>query len=361
MGDAGEVSATLRLKLDKVAGDVNKGAQQIRSGLATSAKGWDIDPAETKRRQANRQKWKDIAAETKRDEEAMLAKSALRKPPVLNPPAASGFHGMLQRLGATGSQLSGAASAAGIPGAGTVARLAASAGPAAIAIAAVAAAALVLRKVFQEVTQAIESARRMYARNLSSGFGGAAGTKRALLADVIGVSEQEVYRYGAAIESMGDSLEHASKVLNETNPTLTAVGWEFKILEADMAALWATIATNLAPVIQKVLILFENMAKLFTDLLNNPLVKQLVFGGLNVMNMIGGPAGRVPPPAQGYNRLTSSTFERMGLVIGSGGAASHAKETAKNTKETAAGVKALLHALAPRSGSGGMNPSYNMP
>lgn len=99
----------------------------------------------------------------------------------------------------------------------------------------------------RKTIEAYDDARKLYAKSLMSGLGLGFSAKRQNLADVLGVSEQEVIRFGAAWTYLNGRLQFASDTMAKNATPLAGVGWEFKILEKNLQAIWSTIASGLAP------------------------------------------------------------------------------------------------------------------
>jgi len=127
------------------------------------------------------------------------------------------------------------------------------AGPVGIAIATVVAGLLALGKSIQNILQAIESARQMYAKQLTSGgLPGGFVTGRSVLAQVIGVGERDVLQYGSAVQYLNEQIKLSVAEINRTNRTLTATAWSFKVVGVNFDALWAQLAAAMAPLFQTI-------------------------------------------------------------------------------------------------------------
>lgn len=137
----------------------------------------------------------------------------------------------------------------GLSGAGTALR----AGPIGIAIAAAVAGLLAFGHAVRRVFDALEEARSRYAKQLSSGgLPGGFITSRSVLSEVIGVSEREVLQYGDAVTFLNERLKLSSAELTRTTRTLTAVAWNWRVVGVNIRALWAQIASALAPAMNMV-------------------------------------------------------------------------------------------------------------
>ena len=204
-----------------------------------------------------------------------------------------------------------------------------------------------IRAMMQMFLHAAEDARRLYASALQSG-GLPVGfvAKRNALADILGVGAEDVWQYSQAIAMLNEDIKFSTSVIRQTNPTLTAMGWEWKILQQDMKAMWAQIAYDMTPAIH---VFFNTMhagitsltwvAKQFAYLSQFQLVRL----GLK---MFGQGASEAPPPTASASRLASSMFEKQGLVLGlTGGGNSPMAQTAKNTAKTASLLERMLDVL----------------
>ena len=110
-----------------------------------------------------------------------------------------------------------------------------------------------------------EEAKRYYSKTLQSGFGTQLTIKRSLLANAIGVGENEVWQYGAAVSALNEKFSHATKVLSEANPVLTQLSWDTSVLSADFQALKAKIAVEMAPAVQGFIGALDELLKWLTE------------------------------------------------------------------------------------------------
>lgn len=302
--------------------------------------------------------------------------------------AASGFVG---RFGLSGGVTALRAGAVGVGIAGVVASL------------------LLFRKALNEATAASESARRSYLGAVRSGAPLGFSIERGTLAQAMGVSESEVFRFGRVITWMGDRVSAASRTFVETNSVLTGTAFSIRIMKVNFDALKASIAAQLAPAIASLAnamsSLFETLArtdaiKIAANLIGNVFhqIKLGVIGlslalqnavvGLQLMidsleflfsrnravdffketregmagmnKMVQALMGqRAPDAVASINRLQASSWERMGLVIGTGSGTNYNREIARNTKATVGALQQLLNIL-PRTGTPNQI-NYNAP
>lgn len=239
-------------------------------------------------------------------------------------------------------------------------------------------------KALEEAAKAADRARRTYASALQSGFGVGMTVRREQLSNVLGVSEDQVWRYGAAISFLNGKLDWSGKILTETNPTLTALGWNVKIVEQNFAAMAAQITESAAPALNSFLDWLTKVAKTaaevgshsqtfqqnqsastiekMTEFLTQSRFKNqmgAIFdrqagkwdfqgNGRNVTDSVQktlegqfsrfqakNPVSdlKAPPPTSFMNQLPAAAWERMGLVIGGGGGVNYGQQTANNTKK----------------------------
>ena len=112
---------------------------------------------------------------------------------------------------------------AGPIGAGLGASAMGASGPFAIAIVAATAAMKLLRLSVMETLAAYEHARKIYAATVTSGFGTGMTVKRGMLAEIIGVSENDIFQFGAQIAYLNGQLEFAQKTITDNVTPLTQV------------------------------------------------------------------------------------------------------------------------------------------
>jgi hypothetical protein len=231
-----------------------------------------------------------------------------------------------------------------------------------------------LGMVVQQTIKAFETARQLYAKSLTSGMGLQWTAKRGLLASIMGVSEQDVFRFGAQMAYLNPKLEQASRILAQTATPLTQVSWQFKVLEADMSALFAQLANDAAPTLLKLGDAMANVVN-WTGRWYHALIQLTNLPALGAMLKIGNPittwllnklAGlesKMPSPQAWMKQLVAGAEEHHGLVVGGGGM-NYQREISKNTRMMAAGIKELVH-LSQRSkysrNSWGMSGTVNNP
>jgi hypothetical protein len=113
--------------------------------------------------------------------------------------------------------------------------------------------------------EAYENGKRLYAQSVQSGMGIGMTQSRNSLASALGVSQNEIYQFGAAIAWIGDRFENSNRILAQTAPTLAAVSWAGAALEQSFKAVEAEIANEFAPV----LVYLEDAIRLFVETISN--------------------------------------------------------------------------------------------
>ena len=228
-----------------------------------------------------------------------------------------------------------------------------------------------LSKVMHESIAAYRDAPKLYAKAMTSGLGLKFVTKRTMLADIMGVSEQEVIKYGYAFQYLNPKIEWASAIMAKTNTNLTSVDWSFKIVGNDMKAMFATIANDAAPAMRKFLDGLHNVIEDVTEWYNKHkeqvALQTKVFGwtmmplqmlSLKYFSSKGTDTGPAPQPLSFMKQLPASSWEKMGLVIGgASGGQNPATQTAHHTKGILAEQKKTNYYLA----RGGGAATFNLP
>lgn len=227
-----------------------------------------------------------------------------------------------------------------------------------------------LSKIMHESIAAYKDAPKLYAKAMTSGLGLKFVAKRSMLADIMGVSEQEVIKYGYAFQYLNPKIEWASAIMAKTNTNLTSVGWSFKVVGNDMKAMFSTIANDAAPAMRKFLDGLHNVIEDTTEFYNkhkkeaaaaitttrwllNPLEPLLS----KWVSSKGKDSGAAPQPLSFMKQLPASSWEKMGLVIGGSSGQNPAMQTAHNTKSMAQDLKKLVSYVARSGGA----PVFNIP
>jgi len=220
-----------------------------------------------------------------------------------------------------------------------------------------------LTKTIKGLNDAIENARKLYAGALTSGLGLQFTTKRALLSQVIGVSEKEVLQFGQAIQFLSPRLKSATEILSSTAPSLASVSYGFKILALDLQSFFALIIDDLAPGIRRATLVLSEFVHFFEQF-HDTIAKAIDFTLDTLISALPGPLadivaslksvlsnlpdpGKAPNPVAYMQQIHASALEHMGLVVGGiGGATDFAAQTAQNTKKTADAVVQIAKSMA---------------
>jgi lambda repressor-like predicted transcriptional regulator len=412
-GAENQISVDLKLQLDSLGADAAKAGKIISSGLASSVKGLGETTYEREDRMAEEQKQRqkrERAIRNRKLDEADAAKDAkeaAKKAAIATAAqerqtkASKVSRGQILRAGVAG--LAGVG--LGVPGLGSIAALA-QINPVA---AAVTASLKILGAAIQMTARSAEEAKRYYSKTLQSGFGTQLTIKRSLLANAIGVGENEVWQYGAAVSALNEKFSHATKVLSEANPVLTQLSWETSVMKADFDALKAKIAVDLVPAMESFIEWVDKLAKHLTDWATPPedanpqilesqarkafgeqegITPALIEGekpsfinralGLSSEPEADATKGFVdkkgadvtdkykdkfeaflknfkpgaPSPVAYMKQLPASQWEHMGLIIGGSGT-NYAKDTSKNTARMTMQLEAIKLAIKLSSNATG--------
>ena len=271
----------------------------------------------------------------------------------------------------------------------------------------------------------VETAAHMYSKALQSGLGLGFTVKRSMLAEIMGVSETDVFRFGAQMAYLNPKIEFAVAELTRTNKPLTQASWGLKIMGENGKALAAQLGSAMAPAMNQLISDFnsflvvlgkshaiDGLGKVLDVTLTTFVIViggiEILFNGfiltlkslafaiaemiVTVVNLaakipgagklgihalddsamrkdymdavksygeeirnydknFSGAKTDIPNPMAQMKQLPVSSWEKMGLVT-MGGSNNYAKETAKNTKEMALGIKTIAKFVAG-GGSGG--------
>ena len=249
-----------------------------------------------------------------------------------------------------------------------------------------------------------EAASRMWARAARSGVGLGVTVQRSVLSSVMGVGEDEVYRYASAFTFLNSRLAESMRAIHDTTIPLTELSWSYKSLKVDIAGLAATITTVLAPAIKEAQDGIgqgvQRTTKHMSDFMRNQQAisfaekhglesvtkrikdpegrtarevlvgfRRLLFDGKGedpksalfmkmFEKMLGDKAASSPASlaAGSANRMAASAWERMGLIVGPGPAADAGRETARNTRRMVWLLEKIVGASGAPRGGYGSNP-----
>ena len=244
-----------------------------------------------------------------------------------------------------------------------------------------------IRALAHQFALAAEQARRLYAKQLQSGgLPGGFVSRRSLLAEALGVLEDEVFQYGRAVDFLNGKVAAASAILARTTPELAAASFEMKALQFDLRAMWAAVAAELSPAVRALTMDLRQLVQIFTPLLAATAKWVTVnMQGLRVLNALShalqgnfaqalaeiqkliDSSRAAPDAAASSGRMAASAWERMGLVLGVG-KPDWQQETARNTARTAKALELMLRrgmSYTPRSEndqfSGGLRVGWPQP
>lgn len=217
--------------------------------------------------------------------------------------------------------------------------------------------------------KASNEAASLYAKALQGGAGLGYATKTSSLAGIIGVGENEVFQYGEAVKKMSGRISEANKDIARVTPNLTGVAWEARAAAYNFKALRHVMANDFADISRTVLVSSSKLTNKatgawkaasswidkFVEWQNKveksitgkgPIFNESPMKALAVKLGLREPGGKGPAGNLygNMNRLAGSAWERMGFVVGRGGA-DHAAKTAANTKRIAHLMEQLVNKL----------------
>lgn len=229
--------------------------------------------------------------------------------------------------------------------------------------------------VIKETAKAYENARQLYAKALTSGLGLNFTVKRGMLAEIIGVSDTEVIKFGAAMKYLNDQIEFSSYVLARTAPNLASVSWEFKVLQKNISAFFAELANIAAPSLRKFAMELSELVRGATvgaALLNKAWnsFKWLIPEETEISllreaydKLVGiKDKGAAPNPSAWMKQLPASSWEKMGLVVSGGNNSTN--DILRKQVSLLQTLPTMLKVLMGFSGTGrnfGMSPNSSNP
>jgi len=135
------------------------------------------------------------------------------------------------------------------------------------AAAAIGVALMALKKVIQLVIEGLKDAfikaKELYSKSLTSGLGVGLTTKRASLAAIIGVSEEEVLKFGAAVAFLNPKIQYANSIIAANATTLAATSMNWMAMKENIAAVFSILASRISSVINKISDLTSAMTQLY--------------------------------------------------------------------------------------------------
>ena len=279
-----------------------------------------FEKEELKRARASEKSAKAAASAVKasmNDQASFIKNISLLAGPVFNPggvlstmfAARQTFSALMTQTGQQGLQKTGMGQGIGAAAMGTAGLIAGATGLGFILKGLEKTVSMVIED-FKKLSIAYKDAAKLYSATLQSGLGLGFTVKRISIANILGVSEQEVNKFSYAIAKIAQETSAATKALAESALQLTKVEQETK--KADLAE--KAFNAERARTYSALKFLSEQgrgeranenlfFRKKFNDLLEK-------FGLL---------APKAEQPIPSMKQLPSSTWEKMGLVVGSGG------------------------------------------
>ena len=225
-----------------------------------------------------------------------------------------------------------------------------------------------LRKAVANLTEAIAKAHARYAGAATSGFGVSTFTRRNAIAGILGVSPDDVFRFGSAFKFVGDKMKHSLDIIAQGTRPLAELNMSFEMLKVDLEAMFVSIALKLKPSLESIITGLDKIVNVFTRFsgviaeISKHFARMTGFGiTLGGLNLLGGGKAMsegMPGLSAQAKQLPASSWEKMGLVVGGNVATNYLRQIAQNTAVMAA------NALGAGSGAGSGvrgNPNLGMP
>jgi hypothetical protein len=278
-----------------------------------------------------------------------------------------------------------------------------------------------LSVVVNGLMDSFKKARDLYSKSLTSGLGIKMTTKMGALSQILGVSEEEVLKFGAAISYIYPQIEDTIKVLEETNGPLAEIQMNIEILKLKFLAVSSVITSSMIAEINK----FIDSISAFLDVFKDSDIIQGITGtitkaielvgllvsdiaialqfiyegfkglinilinflalipGLGIKKMEMGPSklpsmfndigkqfaafigqsgkttGGLPPAQSSMKQISASAWEKMGLVIG--GRGNTTNELIRQSNKHLSTIAAAVTGTGIARQSFGMNPTVANP
>lgn len=195
----------------------------------------------------------------------------------------------------------------------------------------------------QQIAQAFADSKKRYVGGALSGFGTKGFTTREVIGKILGVSPDDIYKFGDMTGFLKARLDGAISSMAANARVIAEANIEWEILKVKIEAIAVDIAAQLAPALTLLGVVIEfllNKMKFLIEFFKMQISTSLL--GLLFKPGVGGGGGSMPALQPQMKQMPASTWERMGLVLGGTGASNYGKQTADNTKRTAKAVEALL-------------------
>ena len=239
-----------------------------------------------------------------------------------------------------------------------------------------------LKYTVDSVAKSFEDARKVYAKSATSGYGIKGTVKMGILSSIIGVSEQDVLKFGSAINYLNPRIEHASKILSDTALPLTQVSYNIEILKTDLSALFAKMTAEAAPAINNFLVGLDDLVKRITDHANSmgtagktaQIASSFLSGGSAlgiglivkaiqthgaIITAVSKAPKNLEAPMTFMKQIPASSWEKMGLVIG--GKGNTTNELIRQSNKHLSTIAAAVTGTGVARQSFGMNPTVANP
>lgn len=118
-----------------------------------------------------------------------------------------------------------------------------------------------LERAFSKLNYSVQTAQALYAKSLQSGLGLKYTAQRSLMAEALGVNENEIYRFGDALKFLQPKLEWSSKTLSATAPGLTEFGLRMEVLKDNLKAATSVVVTDFLPALTSMIEKLSKSAK----------------------------------------------------------------------------------------------------
>jgi len=129
-----------------------------------------------------------------------------------------------------------------------------------------------------------KKARDIYSKSLTSGLGVSMTTKMGALSQILGVSEEEVLKFGAAISYLSPKIEDTIKILESVNRPLADIQMNIEILKLKFIAVSSVITASMVAEINEFIDSISAFLDVFKD---SDIIQGFVGTAIKALEFVG--------------------------------------------------------------------------
>lgn len=173
------------------------------------------------------------------------------------------------------------------------------------------------------MSEAYKKGSLIYGNALRSGLGLGMTSYRMSLSNILGVSEQEVFKFSGVLGELANKAKYASDIMAKNAQVLTGVEQQKKLRDQYRETMNAEVART------------YSMFSYLNSKSDIWMLKHDIAGRTKIndfLEKLGLIAPRVNAPLSMMKQMPASAWEKMGLVVGGGMGSGPAVQTARNTQ-----------------------------